>query len=61
MDLEEFTMNEITVTLTSNGKLICAERDKVLVFPQGNETTESFLRRATEQLKASGQSYQPEF
>lgn len=54
-------MNEITITLTSNGKLICAERDKVLVFPQGNETVESFLRRATEQLKGSGQSYQPEF
>ncbi|HSG03837.1 MAG TPA: hypothetical protein VLA39_08940 [Marinobacterium sp.] len=54
-------MNEITVTLTSNGKLVCAERDKVLVFPQGNETTESFLRRATEQLKASARNYQPEF
>lgn len=54
-------MNEIIVTLTSNGKLVCAERDKVLVFPQGNETAESFLQRATEQLNSALQPFQPEF
>lgn len=52
-------MSDIKVIVTSKGKLVCAERDKMLVFPQVNEGTESFLARAAKEFDVRARSYDP--
>lgn len=43
-------MNDIKVCFTSKGVLVCAERDKMLVFPKSGEQAELFLERAAKEL-----------
>lgn len=38
------------VIVTAKGKLVCAERDKMLVFPQSNEDIQHFMERASREL-----------
>jgi hypothetical protein len=43
-------MDDTQVIVTSKGKLVCAERDKMLVFPKSGEATDNFLVRAAKEL-----------
>ena len=52
-------MNDIKVIVTSSGKLICAERDKMLVFPRTGEDTDNFLERAAKEFDVRAHSYDP--
>ena len=48
------------VVVTSKGKLVCAERDKMLVFPRSNEEMDHFLERASRELDMRARSCDPE-
>lgn len=52
-------MNDIKVIVTASGKLICAERDKMLVFPNAGEETDNFLERAAQEFEVRARSYDP--
>ena len=52
-------MNDIKVIVTASGKLICAERDKMLVFPKTDEETDNFLERAAKEFDTRARSYDP--
>lgn len=52
-------MNDIKVIVTAKGKLVCAERDKMLVFPRNGEETDSFLERASKELDLRSRACDP--
>jgi len=52
-------MNDIKVIVTGSGKLICAERDKMLVFPKTGEKTDNFLERAAKEFDVRARTYDP--
>lgn len=52
-------VNDMKVIVTAEGKMVCAERDKMLVFPELNENTEHFLERASRELDMRARSYDP--
>lgn len=52
--------DDMKVVVTAKGKLVCAERDKMLVFPRSNEEMGHFLERASRELDMRARSCDPE-